>query len=188
MTFLFEPDALHALAQPMLGRPIDEAIDGLVEELRARYPGHINEERPIKWIWSLAGGVTGVMTILHASLSEYLLLFGAPGGSEGFSGRYHIDIHDFVLAGEMWTYREADPTRPVISGPGAHTLLERGAVKGVTLRPGTWLLEYARGPIATCLPMALGDSVFSAMDGTTIFDTFKVYARLTLRELLQGKI
>lgn len=191
MAAIFDPEVLHRIAREVGGRPPasnDAMVASVREALRAAYPGHVHGDDPPQWIWSLAGGITGVMTLLHASLSEYVLIFGAPVGSDGFSGRYRIDIYDYVLAGEMATYREASPGTPVISGPGEWTLLPRGGVKGVRLGAGTWLLEYARGPIATCLPMALGDAVFSALDGTTIVDTFRAYGRLVARELMQGKI
>ncbi|MBK8265564.1 MAG: isomerase [Nannocystis sp.] len=188
MTRLFELERLHNICRGVVGSPMEALPEALAAALSAAYPGHINEERPLRWIWSLVGGMTGAMTVLHGSLTEYLVLFGTPLGSEGFSGRYPLDVHDFVLAGEMTIYREEDPTRVIRWVAGDYALLEQGRAQGVKLDPGTWLLEYAHGPVARCLPMALSDTVFSALDGTTIAETFKSYARSTLRELLAGKI
>ncbi|MCA9658823.1 MAG: hypothetical protein KC486_10785 [Myxococcales bacterium] len=187
MAHLFEPERLAAIADEVRGAPFDAMVDGLVTRLRARYPGHITE-RPANWVTSLAGGISGVMYILHASLSEYLLIFGAPVSSEGFSGRYRIDIWDYVLRGRMDTYYSEDPTSVRAYDPGDAQLLARGRTKGVYLAPDTWLLEYGRGPIITSLPMALGDALFSALDGRIILETAAEYARLTARELLRGKI
>mgnify|MGYP002777727828 CR=1 FL=1 len=188
MSHVFEPDVLREISREAAGLEFDPMTRTLIAGLRARYGDHIAPEDPLKWVWSLAGGITGLMTVLHASLSEYLLLFGSPVGTEGFSGRYRIDIYDYVLAGEMWTYRERAPGARIVSRPGDDTLLAPGHVKGVRLQPETWLLEYGRGAIPTCLPMALGDSVFSALDGTTILRTVKVYGAMTLRSLLRGKL
>ena len=93
-----------------------------------------------------------------------------------------------VAFGEMWTYTENAPGTRVVNGPGDMTLLKRRSVKGWRAPESIWVLEYGRGPIPTCLPVAVGDSFFSAMDFKTFFKTFWVYAGLTLKELLKGKI
>src|SRR5438093_8426105 len=104
MGYLFDPKDLQARARKVVGLPHEEMVRRLTEDLAKAYPGHIETRE--RWIFSLAGGATGIMTILHGSLSEYLLVFGTPIGTEGFSGRYWIDIYDCMLSGEMWTYTE----------------------------------------------------------------------------------
>lgn len=185
MSHLFEPAQVHEIGRQALGLPFDDMVTTVTSQLEQAAPGHLLPRR--EWIYSVTAGVTGIMSVLHASLEEYVLIFGTPIGSEGFSGRYHIDIWDVVLAGEMSTFHEERPGERVRSEPGQMTLLPRGHVKGASFVPGTWLLEYARGPIATCLPMALGDLVFSALDGTTLYKTLQVYGRGVLRELLRGR-
>lgn len=188
MKFLFEPEELREICKPAEGLEFRPMVETLVGRLRDRYGDYINPEAPEGWIWNLAGGVTGVINVLHGSLSEYLLLFGTPLGSDGFSGRYRIDIWDFMLAGEMWTYHDDSPGTRVVSKPGDWTLLKKGRAKGCKFAPDTWMLEYGRGPVPTCLPMGLGDSVFSALEGTTIYNTVKTYGKLTVKNLLRGKI
>ena len=63
-----------------------------------------------------------------------------------------------------------------------------GVTKAVRIQPDTWMLEYARGPIFTSLPMALGDAVFRAMDPAILGKTLLRYSQLTLRSLLRGKL
>jgi C-8 sterol isomerase len=128
------------------------------------------------------------MTVLHASLSEYLIIFGTPVGTEGFSGRYSIEIFDWVLSGEMWTYTEDRIGEKIVTRTGERAHLRADQVKGWRAPDGMWLLEYGRGPIPTALPLALADSVFSAMDWRTVWKTLRIYGRHTMRELLQGKI
>jgi len=182
---LFEPQVLHAVARSAVGLPHDKMVRHVGDELARLYPGHI-ETRP-DWMLSLVGGVTGIMTVLHGSLSEYVLIFGTPVGSEGFSGRYRIAIHDFMLAGEMWTYTEADIAERRVYRAGDAAVLARREVKGVRLFEDTWMLEYGRGPVPTALPLALSGAVAS-LEARTLVRTLAVYGRLVARELRRGKI
>ena len=127
------------------------------------------------------------MTILHGSLSEYVLIFGTSIGTEGFSGRYRLDIYDFMLAGEMWTYTEDKFRERVVTRPGEMAVLRRKQVKGFKLPEGGWMLEYGRGPVPTALPFALSGAVTS-LDARTIAKTMWLYGRLVVKELVHGKI
>ncbi len=186
MGYLFDPDHLHEMARKHSRSSGQVDFAALIADLAEAYPRHIETRQ--NWLFSLAAGATGIMTVLHGSLSEYLLLFGTPVGTEGFSGRYRIEIHDFLLSGEMWTYTEENFRERVVTRPGERAVLPRRHVKGFRVREDTWMLEYGRGLVPTALPVAVGDSVFSAMDWKTVFKTFWVYGRLVCRELLRGKI
>jgi len=185
MAYLFDPERLHAVSRHATGLPHRVMVRTLVEELDRLYPRQI--ERTEDWMMSLAGGATGVMTVLHCSLSEYVIIFGTPVGTEGFSGRYHIDIFDFLLTGEMWTFTEGACGERIITRPGEAARLPRGEVKGFRVTEGSWMLEYGRGPIVTCLPMAVSGALAS-LDGRTLWRTLKVSTRLTCKALLHGKV
>jgi hypothetical protein len=186
MGYLFDPERLQAIGKQAVGLPHDAMCELVMEQLRQAWPGHV--EREPQWMFNLAGGATGMLGLLHGSLSEYVALFGTPVGTEAFSGRYRLDIHDIVLSGEMWTYTEEQFRGRAVHRPGEKALLRRGQVKGFRLAEDTWLLEYGRGLVPSSLPLALGDAIFSAMDGTTIWKTLKAYGSLVSRELMQGKI
>lgn len=185
MAYVFDPQRLHDASRRVVGFPHRQMVRSLIDDLASDYPGHI--ERNEDWIMSLTGGATGIMTVLHCSLSEYLIIFGTPVGTEGFSGRYRIDIFDFLTAGEMWTYTEESCGEPVITRPGDRAVLLRGQVKGFRTEHGSWMLEYGRGPIVTCLPMALSGAVTS-LDGRTIWKTLSTSARLAWKALRRGKV
>lgn len=186
MGYIFDPQRLQEIGSRAVGLPFEQMVQTVLDQVAEAYPGHTETKQ--EWVFSLAGGITGIMTVIHGSLSEYVLIFGTPIGSEGFSGRYHIDIWDVVLSGQMSTYTEDRPGELVLHKPGELAYLKRGKTKAAKFTEHCWLLEYGRGPIATSLPMALGDAVFSALDATILVKTFRIYGRLVLRELLKGKI
>jgi hypothetical protein len=184
LAHLFDPDRLHEIAHDCVGLPVDQLHSAVAQRLHAAWPGHI-ETRP-HWIFNNAGGAMGQITLFHGSLSEYLLLFGTPIGTEGHSGRYRTDVWDFLLAGETWCYLEGETERSVYK-PGDVMFLGPSQVKGYRIPDFAWMLEYARGPIPTMIPFGLADTVTSTLDLRTLARTVWNYGRLTTRELLQGK-
>jgi hypothetical protein len=187
MSYVFDIEVLHAIARKGVGKTHDEMVRIVVEEAARVYPAHIDASPRRRWLFSMTAGATGVMSLLHASFSEYLLIFGTPIGTEGFSGRYRMDIHDFLLAGEVWTYsQDCCGVRKVVR-PGDHTVLERGNVNGFKIPESAWMLEYGRGFIPSSFPLILGDVLFSAVDGKTLTETVMMYGKMALRELVVNR-
>ncbi len=186
MGYLFDPQLLHEVARKHVGLSHEKMVSGIAAELARIYPGHI--ETRANWLFNLAGGCKGIMTVLHASLSEYLLIYGTPTAASGFSGRYLMDVYDFMTAGELVAYTEETFRTPALYRPGDLAFLKRGQVKCFNLTAGSWMLEYGRGIIAAAFPFALGDALFSCVDVITIGKTLGVYAKLVVKELWQGKI
>lgn len=185
MAQVFDPKVLAEIAKKGIGLPHDRMFGVVHEALRERYPKHIHPD--IRWIFNNAGGAMGQMTLLHASLTEYLLFFGTPIGTEGHSGRYRTAVWDFMLEGEMWCYVEGETARSVYR-PGEYAHLGASKVKGYRIPDHGWMLEYARGPIPTMLPFGLADSLFSTVDYRCVLRSLWMYGRLTVKELLQGKL
>jgi C-8 sterol isomerase len=187
MAHLFDPEILHAIARecadPALSR--QARFEKLITTLAERYPGRIETRQ--RWVLNSANGALGTMTILYASLSEYLLIFGSPIGTEGHSGRYFATVHDYLVEGEMWVYLEGETERRVFL-PGDHATLPARRSKGYLIRENGWMLEYAHGCIPAMLPAGVWDNLFSNLDFRSLFVTFWDYGRLTVRELLRGKI
>lgn len=186
MATIFDPEVLHDVCRRALDRGSTPAIlDAVIDELAVTYPEHIRRDVP--WLFNNAGGAMGQMKLLHCSLSEYILVFGTPIGTEGHSGRYLAEVHDFMLAGEMWCFTPGDVDRAVFR-PGDAAYLGSGLVKGYRIPDQAFMLEYARGPIPTMLPFGLADSLLSTLDRTTIARTLWHYGRLATASLLRGKI
>lgn len=186
MSHIFDIHDLEEIVRPNLGRPVGEQFQAITEDLVARYGDHITPEH--RWMFNNAGGAMGTLTILHASLSEYLLFFGSAIGTEGHSGRYGTEIWDIMLAGRMLCYHE-DTFEPRIFKPGDTAYLGSGQVKGYKLPDtGGWMLEYSRGFIPAMLPFGLADTVLSTLDTRTLVKTVGRYGKGVVKELLKGKI
>lgn len=63
-----------------------------------RYPGHILPDEDLQWVFVNAGGWMGSMCLLHASLTEYLLLFGTAVDTGGHSGDLSFPSEDVSRA------------------------------------------------------------------------------------------
>jgi ERG2 and Sigma1 receptor like protein len=186
MAYIFNPDELHAVARRAVGlKSRDAACAQIISDLRQRFPKHVTADTP--WLFNNAGGAMGQMKLLHCSLSEYILIFNTPIGTEGHSGRYATEVWDFMIDGEMWCYHPGEFERTVFK-PGDAAYLGEDKVKGYAVPSHAMMLEYARGPIPTMLPFGLSDTVFSTLDHRTVGQTIYHYGRLVVGQLLQGKI
>ncbi len=185
MGYIFDPNVLQSVIRGALDLPLAERMEQVRRELARRYPGHIADE--LSWIFNNAGGAMGQMAVLHASLTEYVLLFGTPIGTEGHSGRYVTNDYFIILEGEQWAYGEGELDRSVYR-PGDMHHLPSFTARGYRIPEKCYALEYARGAIPTMLPFALLDTFTSTLDVVPLARTVAVYTKAVLRELAQGKI
>jgi C-8 sterol isomerase len=185
--YIFDPDELHDVCKRAVakGGTLPDKIAALRADLAATHPGHIRLED--EWVFNIAGGALGQMTLLHASLTEYILVFGSPIGTEGYSGRFLSDDYFIILEGEQWAYAEGDEERSIYR-PGDMNYLPRGEARGYRMPDRCYALEYARGIIPTMLPFGLADSFTSTLDPVPVLKTMQIYTRAVLGELMRGKI
>lgn len=186
MGTIFDPEKIHAVAKDAVGLPLEVAFDQITADLAQIWPEHI-DTGPRRWIINNAGGAMGQLTLLHASLSEYIMIFGSPIGTGGHSGRYPCDVWDFMISGEMWCYVQGR-TEKTIYRPGDMAHLGPGAVKGYRLPESGWMLEYARGPIPAMLPFGMADGFTGTLDLRNLGRLTATYGRHTVRSLLRGKL
>jgi C-8 sterol isomerase len=187
MGYVFDPERLHSAAKEAvaLGVPLLEKVAFLRRRLGEIYPGHVLQQD--EWVLSAAGGALGQMTLLHASITEYLMIFGTPVGTSGFSGRFLADDYFMPLEGEHWLFIEGETERRVIR-PGQVNHLPRGEAHVYRMPDRCYALEYARGFIPAMLPFGFSDALFSLLDARTIARTTRIYAKAVTSELLRGKI
>ncbi|KTG32363.1 hypothetical protein cypCar_00045344, partial [Cyprinus carpio] len=84
--YVFTKEDVSRLAKQYAGQDHEQAFSKVVVELRKRYPGHILPDEDLQWVFVNAGGWMGSMCLLHASLTEYVLLFGTAVDTGGHSG------------------------------------------------------------------------------------------------------
>jgi len=184
MPYKFDPNVLHKVANQVVGLPLDdgELITRATELLSDEYPDLI-DPRPGRWVGSKAGGILGKVRFLYFSPREYIVIFGSPTGTQGFSGRYkHVDIHKFLIAGQIDSYDlESDELLPTTLRPGEHTCLEKGHARGLTIHPGSWHIEYGRGAVATTLPFAMVDTLLVSLEFESVRRSAVEFTKLVTR-------
>ncbi|KZV96933.1 ERG2 and sigma1 receptor-like protein [Exidia glandulosa HHB12029] len=188
--YIFDPTALHNLALASIAlHPNDTraVVNNIVTSLLETHGSqHINV-RQDEWVFNNAGGAMGAMYLIHASITEYLIIFGTPLGTEGHSGRHTADDYFMILEGEEWAF-PAGALEKEVYPKGTVNLMKRGEVKQYKMHVGCFALEYARGWIPPMLPFGLMDAFFSTLDFWTLVDTFHFTGREMIRNLLIGKI
>jgi len=190
--YVFNPTKLHELAQAAIASsPNDTAgmIQHIVTNLTLTYPSNkikLNVDSS-EWVFNNAGGAMGAMYIIHASITEYLIIFGTPLGTEGHTGLHTADDYFNILVGEQWAFLPGALEMERYT-PGTVHFLPRGTAKQYKMHEGCFALEYARGWIPLMMPFGLADSFTSTLDPITLYHTFRVTGREMIRNIFIGKI
>ncbi|KAM3440459.1 hypothetical protein MY4824_002173 [Beauveria thailandica] len=185
--YVFELDHLQDLAKRSVDRHGNDtrgAVRYIVDELSARYPAHINLEE--EWVFNNAGGAMGAMYIIHASITEYLIIFGTAVGTEGHTGRHTADDYFHILTGTQTAYVPGE-YEPEVYPPGSVHHLRRGQVKQYKMPESCFAMEYARGWIPPMLFFGFADGLSSTLDFPTLWRTTYITGKLTIAQLLRGK-
>ncbi|KAF2019935.1 C-8 sterol isomerase [Aaosphaeria arxii CBS 175.79] len=186
--YVFEPSHLHDLSQRAIaahGNDTAQIVRYIVDELNTKVPHHVNLDE--EWVFNNAGGAMGAMYIIHASITEYLIIFGTAVGTEGHSGRHTADDYFHILSGEQLAFvpGQFEPER---YPQGSVHHLRRGDVKQYKMESACFALEYARGWIPPMLFFGYADTFSSTFDFPTLWRTTVITGREMISQLLKGKL
>jgi len=178
--YVFDPDVVHACALPCIGKPKPEMFDAFADALDARYPNTLDRAQP--WIYSIAGGAMIQMKLYFASLTEYIMIWGTPIGSEGHSGRHLTGFWDTVIDGETWYYGEGQFEKSIYR-PGDRIYVGPGQARAMHFTTGVWAVEYARGLLPLSVPFGIADELLSCLDWVTAGQTLSLYTDLIFQHV-----
>ncbi|KAK0110983.1 C-8 sterol isomerase [Cadophora gregata] len=189
--YIFSPEQLKDVSQRAIaahGNDTTSVVKYIVDELSEKLPGgYVNLDE--EWIFNNAGGAMGAMYIIHASITEYLIIFGTAIGTEGHTGRHTADDYFHILAGTQLAYTPGPGSYlPEVYPQGSVHHLRRGTVKQYKMDEACFALEYARGWIPPMLGFGYADTFTSTLDFPTLWRTSYVTGREMIKNLLMGKL
>lgn len=188
--YIFNPKELHELSLQAIelhGNDTKSVVEHIVSSLSSTHGAHVNLDE--EWIFNNAGGAMGAMYIIHASITEYLIIFGTAIGTEGHTGRHTADDYFHILKGEQLAYAPGKGIfEPEVYTQGSVHHLKRGDVKQYKMESGCFALEYARGWIPPMLGFGYADTFSSTLDFPTLWRTTFVTGREMIGNLMKGKI
>jgi C-8 sterol isomerase len=206
--YVFDTQQLHDLSKRAIanhGNDTRAVVAQIVGELSQGPTGpyiNLNEE----WVFNNAGGAMGAMYIIHASITEYLIIFGkitvclqaqraltrqkgTAIGTEGHTGRHTADDYFHILKGTQTAYSPAaGHYEPEIYPQGSVHHLRRGEVKQYKMDDSCFALEYARGWIPPMLGFGFADGLTSTLDFPTLWHTTRITGREMLANMAKGKL
>lgn len=160
--YIFDTADLHKLALDAIeahGNDTASVVKYIVSNLQSdfAYPTHLNLEE--EWVFNNHGGAMGAMYIIHASITEYLIIYGSAIGTEGHTGRHTADDYFYILRGAELAYAPGPGVyEPEVYPQGSVHHLRRGDVKQYKMEGTSFALEYARGWIPPMLFFGFADS------------------------------
>ncbi|GME28809.1 C-8 sterol isomerase [Neofusicoccum parvum] len=188
--YIFDPKDLHDLANRAIAQHGNDTR-GIVSYITGELSGrdelttfvNLDEE----WVFNNAGGAMGAMYIIHASITEYLIIFGTAIGTEGHSGRHTADDYFNILTGTQLAYVPGQ-YEPEVYPPGSVHHLHRGDVKQYKMDSSCFAMEYARGWIPPMLFFGYADTFSSTLDFPTLWATTRITGREMIANLLKWKL
>lgn len=189
--FVFSPVRLQEISQQAIAQHAGEhdptsLFHTLTSLLRAEYGDAVIPWAPEDWFFNNAGGAMGSMVILHASVTEYLIIFGTALQTEGHSGIHMADDYFTILYGEQHAASASDHVARIYK-PGDQNHLKRGEGIQYSMPGPCFALELAQGWIPAMLPFGFMDTFSSTLDWWNLWKTVKMTAIGMGRQALRGK-
>ncbi|CCE63002.1 hypothetical protein TPHA_0D03670 [Tetrapisispora phaffii CBS 4417] len=192
--YMFDPKTLNEICNGVISQynTTDSKFDVkvMLKDIRNELASHYGEEYINKyveeeWVFNNAGGAMGQMIILHASISEYLIIFGSAVGTEGHTGVHFADDYFTILHGEQLAALP-NALEPEVYKAGQTHHLRKGFAKQYAMPSGSFALELAQGWIPCMLPFGFLDTFSSTLDVYTLYRTVYLTARDMGKNLIQN--
>ncbi|KKY27811.1 putative c-8 sterol isomerase (erg-1) [Diplodia seriata] len=188
--YIFDHKDLHDLATRAIaqhGNDTRGIVSYITTELSGRdhLTSFVNLDE--EWVFNNAGGAMGAMYIIHASITEYLIIFGTAIGTEGHTGRHTADDYFNILTGTQLAYVPGE-YEPEVYPAGSVHHLRRGEVKQYKMDSSCFAMEYARGWIPPMLFFGYADTFSSTLDFPTLWATTRITGREMIANLLKLKL
>ncbi|KAL0253164.1 C-8 sterol isomerase [Diplodia seriata] len=188
--YIFDHKDLHDLANRAIaqhGNDTRGIVSYITTELSGRdhLTSFVNLDE--EWVFNNAGGAMGAMYIIHASITEYLIIFGTAIGTEGHTGRHTADDYFNILTGTQLAYVPGE-YEPEVYPAGSVHHLRRGEVKQYKMDSSCFAMEYARGWIPPMLFFGYADTFSSTLDFPTLWATTRITGREMIANLLKLKL
>ncbi|CAF9906598.1 MAG: Squalene epoxidase [Gomphillus americanus] len=188
--YIFDPTTLHKVTLSAIekhGNDTEALVAEIVSDLQAipSVSPHINLDQ--EWIFNNAGGAMGAMYIIHASITEYLIIFGTALGTEGHTGRHTADDYFHIIKGTQLAWAPGSYEAEIYPVGSVHHL-RRGDVKQYKMESACFALEYARGWIPPMMGFGYADTFTSTLDFPTLWATTRITGWQMIRNLLKGKL
>ena len=191
--YVFDHKELQAIVQDTLkdhqDNHLGDILGDLIPRIKEKYGDKlaINDLNWDEWVFNNAGGSMGNMFIIHASISEYLIIFGSSVSTNGHSGVHFADDYFTILKGQQ-NVGYANDINSTTFLPGDCNHLARGDVTQFTMDGGSYALELAQGWIPAMLPFGFVEVISSTLDFKNFGMTVYYTAREMLINLARGKI
>ncbi|EAQ85888.1 hypothetical protein CHGG_07141 [Chaetomium globosum CBS 148.51] len=187
--YIFKLDQLQDVSSRAIEKHGDDTqaiVKYIVDELAGQVSltSFVNQDE--EWVFNNAGGAMGAMYIIHASITEYLIIFGTAVGTEGHTGRHTADDYFHILTGTQTAYVPGSYA-PEVYPPGSIHHLRRGTVKQYKMADSCFALEYARGWIPPMLFFGFADGLSSTLDVPTLWRTSWLTGKQMIGNLARGK-
>ncbi|KAH6627005.1 C-8 sterol isomerase [Chaetomium sp. MPI-SDFR-AT-0129] len=187
--YIFNLDQLQDVSSRAIAAHGDDTraiVQFIVDELAGQVSLTSFVNRDEEWVFNNAGGAMGAMYIIHASVTEYLIIFGTAVGTEGHTGRHTADDYFHILTGTQTAYVPGE-YEPEVYPPGSIHHLRRGTVKQYKMPESCFALEYARGWIPPMLFFGFADGLSSTLDVPTLWRTTWITGKQMIGNLARGK-
>ncbi|XP_028407790.1 sigma non-opioid intracellular receptor 1-like [Dendronephthya gigantea] len=182
-SYIFDRESIVRIGKKYAGQDPQQAFQKITNHLQERYPGHIQQKRTREWAMYKCSGQTLSISILHVSLTEYIVLTGSAINTDGYLGRHWLNSTFVVLSGSLKYWKEGT-IEAIEYNTGDHFTVPLSESTGfVALKENTWVFEYGRGFLPMSLPSLIGDGLFTSFDVIGTFKILRLFAVAYFHEL-----